>query len=34
MNSGGDERYDILFPKYKKGGHSVRKVTVDPAYSK
>lgn len=30
----GEERYDILFPKYKKGGHIVRKVTVDPTYSK
>ena len=28
------ERYDILFPKYKKGGYIVRKVTVDPTYSK
>ena len=24
----GEERYDILFAKYKKGGHIVRKVTV------
>ena len=23
----GEERYDILFPKYKKGGHIVRKVS-------
>lgn len=30
----GEERYDILFPKYKKGGHIVRKVTVNPTYSK
>ena len=30
----GEERYDILFPKYKKGGYVVRKVTVDPTYSK
>ena len=30
----GEEHYDILFPKYKKGGHIVRKVTVDPTYGK
>jgi len=30
----GEERYDILFPKYKKGGYIVRKVTVEPTYSK
>lgn len=34
MTLQGDERYDILFPKYKKGGHIVRKVTVNPTYSK
>ena len=27
-----EERYDILFPKFKKGGYIVRKVTVDPTY--
>ena len=30
----GEGRYDILFPKYKKGGHIVRNVTVDPTYGK
>lgn len=34
VTSDGEERYDILFPKYKKGGHIVRKVTVNPTYSK
>ena len=27
----GEERYDILYPKYKKG-HIIRKVTVNPTY--
>ena len=30
----GDKCYDIIFPKYKKGGHVVRKVLVDATYSK
>ena len=30
----GKERYDINFPKYKKGGYIVRKVTVEATYSK
>ena len=30
----GDKRHDIIFPKYKKGGHVVRKVLVDATYSK
>ena len=30
----GEERYDVVFPKYKKGGYIVRKVTVDPTYRK
>ena len=34
VTSVGEECYDILFPKYKKGGHIVRKVTVNPTYSK
>ena len=34
MISSGEERFDIMFPKYKKGGHIVRKVTVNPTYSK
>ena len=28
----GEERYDIVFPKYKKGGHIVQKVLTDPTY--
>ena len=34
VTASGEERFDILFPKYKKGGHIVRKVTVNPTYSK
>ena len=34
MTSGGEERCEILFPKCKKGGHIVRKITVNPTYSK
>ena len=34
VTSEGEERYDILFPKYKKGGHIVQKVTLDSTYSK
>lgn len=30
----GEERYDVVFPKYKKGGYVVRKITVDPTYCK
>ena len=30
----GKERYDINFPKFKKGGYIVRKVTVEATYSK
>lgn len=30
----GQERYSVLFPKYKKGGYIVQKVTIDPTYSK
>ena len=30
----GQECHDILYPKYKKGGHIVRRVTVDPTYRK
>ena len=30
----GKERYNILFPKFKKGGYIVRKLTVQPTYSK
>ena len=28
----GDERYDIVFPKYKKGGYIVRRVVKKPTY--
>lgn len=34
VTKGGDRRFDIVFPKYKKGGHVVKKVTKDPTYSK
>uniref|UniRef100_A0A1X7T9X2 Uncharacterized protein n=1 Tax=Amphimedon queenslandica TaxID=400682 RepID=A0A1X7T9X2_AMPQE len=27
------KRYEIVFPKFKRGGHSVRKVTIDPTYN-
>ena len=29
----GRQRYDINFPKFKKGGYIVRKVTVEATYS-
>lgn len=28
----GDERYDITFPKFKKGGYIVKKILADPTY--
>ena len=28
----GREQYDIIFPKYKKGGYVVRKVLETPTY--
>ena len=28
----GEEQYSVLFPKYKKGGHTVRKVLEDCSY--
>ena len=28
----GDEQYDVVFPKYKKGGYIVRKVVEKPTY--
>ena len=34
VTEGGEKRYEVIFPKFKKGGHTVRKVTVDPTYSK
>lgn len=30
----GEKRYSVLYPKYKKGGYIVRKVSVDPTYCK
>ena len=30
----GEPRYNIVFPKYKKGGHVVKKVAKDPTYGK
>lgn len=30
----GEERFDVLFPKYKAGGYVVKKVKVDPTFSK
>ena len=30
----GEARYDIIFPKYRKGGYVVRKVTEDATYGK
>ena len=30
----GDAMYSLHYPKYKAGGHIVRKVLVDPTYGK
>ena len=30
----GEERYDIMFSKYKKGVYIVQKVVQDPTYGK
>ena len=30
----GKERFDVLFPKYKAGGYVVKRVKVDPTFSK
>ena len=30
----GSKRFDVVFPKYKKGGYVVRKVLVNATYSK
>ena len=32
MTKAGEHRFNIVFPKYKKGGYIVRKVTKDPTY--
>ena len=29
----GEKQYSVLFPKYKKGGHTVRKVLEDCSYN-
>ena len=34
VTKGGEERYDIIFPKYKKGGYIVRKVVQIPTYGR
>ena len=34
VTAAGIERYEVLFPKFKKGGHIVRKLTVDPTFGK
>lgn len=34
VTKAGEPRYDIVFPKYKKGGYIVKKVTNDPTYGK
>ena len=30
----GEARYDLIFPKYRKGGYVVRKVTETATYGK
>lgn len=30
----GSKRFDVIFPKYKKGGYVVRKVLVNATYGK
>ena len=30
----GTRRYDLVFPKYKKGGYVVKKVLVNASYGK
>ena len=34
ITKAGELRYDIVFPKFKKGGYVVKKVTKDPTYGK
>ena len=34
MTKKGEERYDIMFSKYKKGVYVVQKVVQDPTYGK
>lgn len=30
----GTDSYENVYPKYKKGGYTVRKVTVSPSYGR
>ena len=30
----GTKRYDVVFPKYKKGGYVVKKILVNATYGK
>ena len=30
----GTRRYDVVFPKYKKGGYIVKKILVNATYGK
>ena len=30
----GEARYSVMFPKYKKGSHIVRRIEVDSTYGK
>ena len=32
VSQAGEPRYDLVFPKYKKGGYVVKKITKDPTY--
>lgn len=34
VTKAGEQRYSIVFPKYKKGGYIVKKVNKDPTYGK
>ena len=34
QTNAGMDRFSLLYPKYKKGGHVVRKVLVGCTYSK
>ena len=29
----GEKRYKIAFPKFKKGGYTVRQIKVEPTFS-
>ena len=31
VTASGEERFEVLYPKYKKGGHIVRKILLDQA---